>query len=45
MNFGEISIAFLKNKVIEAFDGSKYRDQMINQRHVVRAWIEKLIEE
>lgn len=40
---GKLAISFIKYKAAPSFEGSKYRDQMVNQRHVVAAWIEKLI--
>jgi hypothetical protein len=27
-----------------AFDGSKYKDEMVSQKEVVKGWIEKLIQ-
>ena len=41
--FGNLAIDFVKNKCAPSFEGAKYKDQMIEQRHVVAAWIEKLI--
>lgn len=40
--FGKLAIDFVKNKCSSSFEGAKYKDQMIEQRHVVAAWIEKL---
>jgi len=40
---GRLAIYFVKNKSGISFEGSKYRDEMIAQRHVVAAWIERLI--
>lgn len=42
---GKLAINFIKHKSAPTFEGSKYKDQMINQRHIVAAWIEKLISE
>jgi hypothetical protein len=41
--FGTLAIDFVKNKCAASFEGAKYKDQMIEQRHVVAAWIEQLI--
>lgn len=40
---GRQAIFFVKHKANASFEGSKYKDQMITQRHVVAAWIERLI--
>jgi len=40
---GRLAIYFVKHKSGISFEGSKYRDEMIAQRHVVAAWIERLI--
>ena len=42
---GKLAIDFVKNKSAASFEGRKYRQQMINQRHTVAAWIEKFIAE
>ena len=42
---GNMAIDFVKNKATASFEGAKYKQQMINQRHVVAAWIERLISE
>lgn len=42
---GKMAIDFVKNKATVSFEGAKYKQQMINQRHVVAAWIERLISE
>lgn len=42
---GKLAIDFVKNKSAASFEGRKYRQQMVNQRHTVAAWIEKLIQE
>ena len=41
--FGKLAIFFAKCKCFGTFDDSKYKDDMIAQRHVVAAWIERLI--
>lgn len=42
---GKLAIHFVKNKSVISFEGSKYKEEMITQRHVVAAWIERLISE
>lgn len=42
---GRLAIQFVKHKASPTFENSKYREQMITQRHVVAAWIERLIGE
>lgn len=42
---GRLAIYFVKHKSVSSFEGSKYREEMIPQRHVVAAWIERLISE
>lgn len=45
LQLGKLAIDFVKNKSAASFEGRKYRQQMVNQRHTVAAWIEKLIAE
>ena len=45
LELGQIAITFVKDKSAVTFEGSKHKDQMVNQRHTVAAWIEKLIHE
>lgn len=45
LELGKIAIEFVKDKSAVTFEGSKHKDQMVNQRHTVAAWIEKLIQE
>jgi hypothetical protein len=40
---GRLAIYFVKHKAATSFEGSKYKEEMITQRHVVAAWIERLI--
>ena len=40
---GKLAIDFVKNKASTTFESSKYKQQMILQRHNVAAWIERLI--
>ena len=40
---GRLAIYFVKHKAVVSFEGSKYKDEMVTQRHVVAAWIERLI--
>ena len=40
---GKIGIDFVKNKASPTFETSKYKQEMITQRHTVAAWIERLI--
>jgi len=40
---GRLAIYFVKHKASTTFANSKYKDEMITQRHVVAAWIERLI--
>lgn len=42
---GKLAIYFVKQKASPTFESSKYKEQMITQRHVVAAWIERLIGE
>jgi endonuclease III len=42
---GRLAINFVKNKISPTFENSKYKDEMVTQRHVVAAWIERLIGE
>jgi hypothetical protein len=41
--FGKVALFFIKFKAESAFQGSKYRDQMITQKNIVKSWIEQLI--
>lgn len=45
ISVGNMAIDFVKNKAAVSFEGAKYKQQMINQRHAVAAWIERLISE
>ena len=40
---GNIAIDFVRNKASTTFENSKYKQEMITQRHTVSAWIERLI--
>jgi hypothetical protein len=42
---GKLAINFVKNKISPTFENSKYKEEMVTQRHVVAAWIERLIGE
>ena len=42
---GKLALYFVKFKAEAAFEGSKYRDQMIAQKIIVASWIAKLINE
>ncbi len=43
--FGKLALYFVKFKADAAFEGSKYKDQMITQKSIVASWISKLINE
>jgi len=43
--FGKLALFFIKFKSDIAFEGSKYREQMVTQKSVVSSWISKLINE
>lgn len=43
--FGKLALYFIKFKSDIAFEGSKYREQMVTQKPVVASWISKLINE
>lgn len=43
--FGRLALFFIKFKADIAFEGSKYREQMITQKSVVAQWVSKLINE
>ena len=40
---GNIAIDFVRNKASTTFENSKYKQEMVTQRHTVSAWIERLI--
>ena len=40
---GRLAIYFVKHKASPTFESSKYKQEMITQRHTVAAWIERLI--
>ena len=40
---GNIAIDFVRNKAATTFENSKYKNEMITQKHTVSAWIERLI--
>ena len=40
---GKTAIDFVRNKAFSTFKNSKYKQEMITQRHSVSAWIERLI--
>ncbi len=40
---GRLAIYFVKHKASPTFENSKYKQEMITQRHTVAAWIERLI--
>ena len=40
---GNIAIDFVRSKAATTFENSKYKNEMITQRHTVSAWIERLI--
>ena len=40
---GKLAIDFVKSKALSTFEDLKHRESMILQRHVVAAWIERLI--
>ena len=40
---GRTAIDFVRNKAFGTFKNSKYKQEMITQRHSVSAWIERLI--
>ena len=41
---GKLAINFVKNEAATTFESSKYKKQMISHRHLVAAYIERLIE-
>jgi hypothetical protein len=43
--FGKLALFFIKFKADAAFEGSKYREQMVTQKTIVASWISKLISE
>jgi hypothetical protein len=43
--FGKLALFFVKFKADAAFEGSKYREQMVTQKTIVASWISKLISE
>jgi hypothetical protein len=43
--FGKLALYFVKFKADAAFEGSKYKDQMITQKTIIASWISKLINE
>jgi len=43
--FGKLALYFVKFKADAAFEGSKYKDQMITQKSIIASWISKLINE
>jgi len=45
VSFGKLALFFIKFKSDIAFEGSKYREQMVTQKSVVASWISKLINE
>jgi hypothetical protein len=40
---GKIAMHFVRNKAEHAFRGSKYRDQMLTQKNIVKLWLEKIV--
>ena len=42
-SIGRLAIDFVKRKSGPSFEGAKYKDDMLAQKHVVAAWIERLI--
>lgn len=44
-SLGNMAIDFVKHKSTPSFEGARHKEQMIEQRHIVAAWIEKLISE
>lgn len=40
---GRLAIYFVKHKASPTFETSKYKHEMITQRHTVAAWVERLI--
>jgi hypothetical protein len=43
--FGKLALYFIKFKADAAFEGSKYREQMVTQKTIVATWVSKLTSE
>jgi hypothetical protein len=43
--FGKLALFFIKFKADAAFEGSKYREQMVTQKTIVASWVSKLVSE
>ena len=42
---GKLALFFIKTQADAAFEGSKYREQMLIQKSIVATWISKLVSE